>query len=119
MGFKFSPLQATSLIGASTLLSQVAAAPFEDIVSQPFFTRQNSGNYTHTLATGGTWTSGWAKAQALVDQMTIEEKVNVTTGYTGKCVGFSGEVSEPRARLQICSFAPFLALNRVLLFLIS
>lgn len=104
MGFELSLLQATSLIGASTLLSQVAAAPFEDVVSQPFLARQTSGNYTHTLATGGTWNSGWAKAQALADQMTIEEKVNVTTGYTGKCVGFSGEVSELGPRLQICSF---------------
>jgi len=111
MGFKLSLLQAASLIGVSTLFSsQVAAAPFEDVVSQPFFSRDDSNtNYTHTLATGGTWTSGFAKAQALVDQMTIEEKVNVTTGYTGKCVGFSGEVSETRGLIQIpIFFLPFL-----------
>ncbi|KAJ7610883.1 putative beta-glucosidase, partial [Roridomyces roridus] len=52
-------------------------------------------------ATGGTWKNGFAKAKALVNQMTIEEKVNVTTGYTGKCVGFTGEV--PRLGLTaIC-----------------
>ncbi|KAJ7103176.1 putative beta-glucosidase [Mycena belliarum] len=49
------------------------------------------------IANGGSWTYGFVKAKALVSQMTIEEKVNVTTGYTGKCVGFTGEV--PRLNL--------------------
>ncbi|KAJ6463752.1 putative beta-glucosidase [Mycena vulgaris] len=54
-------------------------------------------NYTGPYADGGSWTQGFAKAKALVDQMTIEEKVNITTGYTGRCVGFTGEV--PRLNL--------------------
>ncbi|KAJ7774990.1 putative beta-glucosidase [Mycena metata] len=44
------------------------------------------------VADGGSWTTGFAKAKALVAKMTIEEKVNITTGYTGNCVGFTGEV---------------------------
>lgn len=104
MGFKLSLLQVTALIGTILFASQAVAAPFDDVVSQPFLPRENDAfNYTHTLTTGGTWTSGFAKAKALVDQMTMEEKVNVTTGYTGKCVGFSGEVSETRG----CDFLSF------------
>ena len=71
--------QAMAVIGG--LSSLASAAPFQEEVSQPFLvTRDNDSNFTHTLANGGTWTSGFAKAQSLVDQMTIEEKVNVTTG---------------------------------------
>ncbi|KAJ7271920.1 putative beta-glucosidase [Mycena haematopus] len=55
-------------------------------------------NYTGPFADGGSWTQGFAQAKALVDQMTIEEKVNITTGYTGKCIGFTGEV--PRLNLR-------------------
>ena len=70
--------QAMAVIG--WLSSLAAAAPFQEEVSQPFLVARDSSNYTHTLANGGTWTSGFAKAQSLVEQMTIEEKVNVTTG---------------------------------------
>ncbi|CEH13307.1 glycoside hydrolase [Ceraceosorus bombacis] len=47
---------------------------------------------------GGIWKKGYAHAKSLVHQMTIEEVVNVTTGYSGTCVGFSGEV--PRLGLK-------------------
>ncbi|KAJ7172348.1 putative beta-glucosidase [Mycena filopes] len=47
---------------------------------------------TGPIADGGSWSAGFAKAKALVAKMTIEEKVNITTGYTGNCVGFTGEV---------------------------
>ncbi|KAF8212086.1 glycoside hydrolase superfamily [Mycena galopus ATCC 62051] len=50
-------------------------------------------DYTGPFTDGGSWTSGFAQAKALVDQM-----VNITTGYTGKCVGFTGEV--PRLNLR-------------------
>ncbi|KAJ6529799.1 glycosyl hydrolase family 3 N terminal domain-containing protein [Mycena capillaripes] len=49
-------------------------------------------NYTGPYADGGSWTSGFAQAKFLVDQM-----VNITTGQTGKCVGATGEV--PRLNL--------------------
>ncbi|KAJ7905655.1 putative beta-glucosidase [Mycena olivaceomarginata] len=55
-------------------------------------------NFTSPFANGGSWSDGFAQAKALVGQMTIEEKVNITTGYTGKCVGFTGEV--PRLNLR-------------------
>ncbi|KAJ6502414.1 putative beta-glucosidase [Mycena sanguinolenta] len=68
------------------------------LVSSYDFLYPRFENYTGPFANGGTWTKGFAQAKALVDQMTIEEKVNITTGYTGKCVGFTGEV--PRLNLR-------------------
>lgn len=43
-------------------------------------------NYTYTgpYTNGGTWKKGFAQAKEYLAQMTIEEKVNVTTGYSGK-----------------------------------
>ncbi|KAK1991223.1 glycosyl hydrolase family 3 N terminal domain-containing protein [Colletotrichum falcatum] len=45
----------------------------------------------------GSSDAGWARAyrhaRALVSQMTIEEKANLTRGWTGTCVGNSGQVT--------------------------
>ena len=38
------------------------------------------------------WTAAYANANAQLSQMTLEEKVNVTQGFPGKCVGMSGSV---------------------------
>lgn len=44
-------------------------------------------NFTSPIANGGhAWADAFAKAQDLVSQMTLEEKVNVTTGFPGPCV---------------------------------
>ncbi len=49
----------------------------------------------------GPWSGAFAKAQALVSQMTIEERANISRGYSGACVGFTGSV--PRLNLtSIC-----------------
>ncbi|KAL9932528.1 hypothetical protein V8E36_008645 [Tilletia maclaganii] len=51
------------------------------------------------LAMGGTWTTGAAKAKALIARMTLDEKVNVTTGADGyTCTGNTGAV--PRLGLR-------------------
>lgn len=39
------------------------------------------------------WASAYAKAKALVAQMTLEEKSNLTRGFTDVCVGMTGSVS--------------------------
>ena len=42
--------------------------------------------------TGGqdpAWQAAYTKARALVEQMTLEERVNMTRGHTGRCVGNS------------------------------
>lgn len=39
------------------------------------------------ISTGGiAWTDAYGKAKGLVDQMTLEEKVNITSGFPGACV---------------------------------
>lgn len=38
------------------------------------------------------WSTAYAKARALLSQLTLEEKVNVTRGFTGVCVGNTGAV---------------------------
>lgn len=38
------------------------------------------------------WSAAYTKARALLSQLTLEEKVNVTRGFTGVCVGNTGAV---------------------------
>lgn len=38
------------------------------------------------------WAAAYKKARALVAQMTLEEKSNLTRGFTGQCVGNTGSV---------------------------
>ena len=48
---------------------------------------------TPALATGGVaWKDAYARAQALVAQMTLEEKIYLITGQNGPCVGNTGAV---------------------------
>ncbi|KAI0127350.1 glycosyl hydrolase family 3 N terminal domain-containing protein [Xylariales sp. AK1849] len=43
--------------------------------------------------TSSKWAAAYEKAKALVAQMTLDEKANVTRGYAGSCVGNTGAVS--------------------------
>ncbi|KAF3018107.1 hypothetical protein E8E14_006842 [Neopestalotiopsis sp. 37M] len=53
--------------------------------------------------TSSKWADAYTKAKALVAQMTLEEKANVTRGYTGSCVGNTGAV--PRLGVGPICFA--------------
>lgn len=39
------------------------------------------------------WSTAYTKARSLLSQLTLEEKVNVTRGFTGNCVGNTGAVT--------------------------
>lgn len=39
------------------------------------------------------WSTAYTKARALLSKLTLEEKVNVTRGFTGVCVGNTGAVT--------------------------
>ncbi|KAK8049213.1 glycosyl hydrolase family 3 N terminal domain-containing protein [Apiospora phragmitis] len=39
------------------------------------------------------WTDAYARAQAIVAQATLEEKLNVTHGFAGQCVGNTGSIA--------------------------
>ncbi len=77
-----------------------SAAPSSPHYLDDIFARDSGvHSYTGPYTTGGpAWANGFAKAKSLLDQMTVEEKVNITTGYTGKCVGFTG--TAPRVGLN-------------------
>ena len=49
------------------------------------------------------WAAAYEKAHALLAQLTTEEKVNVTGGYAGSCVGNTGAV--PRLGIKPLCFA--------------
>jgi len=54
--------------------------------------------YWHQLAEGNggvdpDWQAAYARARELVSQMTLEEKVNMTRGHTGTCVGNTFNIS--------------------------
>lgn len=50
--------------------------------------------YPSPLGTGsGDWAAAYAQAQAIVSQMTNEEKENVTIGYADPANGCSGNVA--------------------------
>ncbi|KAB5566115.1 beta-glucosidase 1 [Coniochaeta sp. 2T2.1] len=49
------------------------------------------------------WATAHARAKSLVSQMTTEEKVNITHGHAGPCVGNTGAV--PRLQLPSLCFA--------------
>lgn len=88
-------------VALSLGIGSAIAAPMDESVSpfEDLYARNNGlHSYTGPYAQPGAWADGFAKAQTLIDQMTIEEKVNVTTGFTGKCVGYTGEV--PRLGLN-------------------
>ncbi|PVH98340.1 glycoside hydrolase family 3 protein [Periconia macrospinosa] len=49
------------------------------------------------------WASSYSRAKELVSQMTLEEKANITRGFTGRCVGNSGAI--PRLNIPSLCFA--------------
>ena len=65
-------------------------------VSTLLRTSCRKANKSSAEGTGGddpAWRSAYARARDLVSQMTLEEKVNMTRGHTGTCVGNTGNVS--------------------------
>ncbi|KAM0708641.1 hypothetical protein Q7P35_005293 [Cladosporium inversicolor] len=89
-------MNSIALLG-SLLLSQVAGQSDPRIASLVGFTNvsdpyygQSPPVYPTPEGNGGVdpkWQDAYAKARDLVLQMTIDEKVNMTNGHTGHCVG--------------------------------
>jgi beta-glucosidase len=71
----------------------------------PFYGR-SPAVYPSPLANGTSndaWFAAYARAKGLVSQMTVEEKVNITHGWSGPCVGNTGAV--PRLQVPSLCFA--------------
>lgn len=105
-----------ALCAASAVLVGLAAATPAESEEYPFAVRSGGSlsellmrrqeetqganvTYPTPKTDGGeAWRKGYEHAKYMVGQMTIEEKVNITTGYSGNCVGFTGEV--PRLNIS-------------------
>ncbi|KAK0709255.1 glycosyl hydrolase family 3 N terminal domain-containing protein [Lasiosphaeria miniovina] len=62
--------------------------------------------YPSPIANGSTssrWAVAYGHARAIVSQMTVDEKVNITHGWPGACVGNTGQV--PRLGVPALCFA--------------
>lgn len=84
----FSPLVVIAV--ATCLPASASATPFfvtrqetanSSIVTDPHAAPSVPLNFTSPLADGGVgWKDAFAKASAIVGQMTVEEKVNISSG---------------------------------------
>ncbi|RDW61487.1 putative beta-glucosidase-related glycosidase [Coleophoma crateriformis] len=66
--------------------TNVSEVPLYGLSPPVYPTPQGSGS------TSPAWAAAYGKAEAFVAQLTLEEKMNVTRGYTGTCVGNSGSI---------------------------
>uniref|UniRef100_A0A2D3V4P7 beta-glucosidase n=1 Tax=Ramularia collo-cygni TaxID=112498 RepID=A0A2D3V4P7_9PEZI len=79
----------TKLAGALLLLANNTQAIAYTDEPDPYY-GQSPPVYPTPEGTGGVdaeWQTAYGKANALVEQMTLEEKVNMTRGHVGTCVG--------------------------------
>ncbi|KAI1344911.1 beta-glucosidase-related glycosidase [Xylariaceae sp. FL0016] len=84
-----------TLTSSALLLQSAAGTGYGFNGSDSQFYGQSPPVYPTPIGNGTTnsrWASAYTKARALSSQMTLEEKVNMTRGYTGTCVGNSGAV---------------------------
>lgn len=78
-----------------SVLVSIPSPPFPSARANKSLPATTNGN------SSSQWSEAYRKARALLAEMTLEEKVNVTRGHTGQCVGNSGAV--PRLGLpQLC-----------------
>lgn len=93
----FSPL-----VVVATGIYLASASPLQprfDLTQRAAYADPHAGpsvpaNHTFTAADGGVaWKEAFEKARSIVEQMTLAEKVNITSGVVGPCVGNTGEVS--------------------------
>ncbi|ORY56600.1 glycoside hydrolase superfamily [Pseudomassariella vexata] len=83
----------SSILGVAFLavLGKTVSAQDDVITSDEFFYGDSPAVYpTPGMDENGTWGDAMSKAKVLVDQMTLEEKVNLTGGVTSEtgCSGF-------------------------------
>jgi hypothetical protein len=92
---RFSPILVVAV--ATCLADSASASPFlfprqapvdsSLNVTDPHAAPAVPADFSSPISTGGVaWTDAYNKAKGLVDQMTVEEKVNITSGFPGACV---------------------------------
>ncbi|KAK1475190.1 glycosyl hydrolase family 3 N terminal domain-containing protein [Colletotrichum tamarilloi] len=94
-------LLVVALVSSSAAAKSNSTAPSE----VPYYGR-SPPVYPSPIGNGSSnsgWAAAYRHARALVSQLTVEEKANITRGWTGTCVGNSGEV--PRLGIPALCFA--------------
>ncbi|KAH9906866.1 beta-glucosidase-related glycosidase [Xylariomycetidae sp. FL2044] len=84
-----------SLLVSALCLQSVQARSYGLNGSDSQFYGQSPPVYPSPVGNGTTntrWARSYERAKSLAAQMTLEEKVNMTRGFTGTCVGNSGAV---------------------------
>ena len=87
-------MKSLSIVSSLLLTSRVLAQAYTN-ESDPFY-GQSPPVYPTPEGNGGvdpSWQAAYARARDLVSQMTLEEKVNMTRGHTGTCVGTTFNIS--------------------------
>lgn len=96
----------STAVVTTTFIYQSYALPLDQAEEEFSFTRkllseidvQEAVKQASPLINILSWDESYAKAKMLVDQMSLEQKVNITTGIgwqTGPCVGNNGRTTGP------------------------
>ncbi|KXX78799.1 putative beta-glucosidase M [Madurella mycetomatis] len=96
----------TALCAACSIQVGPNAAAIQNGASELPYYGRSPPVYPSPTGNGSTssrWTTAYSHARGLVSQMTVEEKVNITRGWPGICVGNTGEV--PRLGVPALCFA--------------
>ncbi|TEA12352.1 putative beta-glucosidase M [Colletotrichum sidae] len=99
---KTGGLLAAALSGALAAAQSNSSAPPSEV---PYYGR-SPPVYPSPIGSGSSspeWAAAYRHAKALVSELTLEEKANITRGWTGTCVGNSGAV--PRLGIPPLCFA--------------
>lgn len=84
---------AVTALAALTLINPATSQNAKVVQSDTFFYGQSPPVYPSPQMSGtGGWDEALSKAQAMVSQMSLEEKVNITGGYESTTTGCSGSV---------------------------
>ncbi|KAH8774203.1 beta-glucosidase-related glycosidase [Hyaloscypha finlandica] len=77
----------------TALVALVEVSNTQNITSDTFFYGQSPPVYPSPIGIGtGNWSEAYKKAEAMVAQMTLDEKSNLTFGITSKTNGCSGNI---------------------------
>ncbi|KAI4594583.1 hypothetical protein KJ359_007671 [Pestalotiopsis sp. 9143b] len=79
-------LYSTAVCGQGDPYTNQSEVPYYGLSPPVYPTPEGTG------ASSSRWAAAYAKARAIISQATLEEKVNITGGFTGQCVGNSGAI---------------------------
>ncbi|KAK9776950.1 putative beta-glucosidase [Seiridium cardinale] len=79
-------LHGTTVSGQGYAYTNESELPYYGLSPPVYPSPQSNGT------SSSRWALAYARARSIISQATLEEKVNVTGGFTGQCVGNSGSI---------------------------